>query len=159
LLVVAALLILPASAVGIEGLHARYAASLHAQLALAQVRAQANQATRSIGRTIVMILLDLVVICLIGGLHGHGGMVTSNATGSNIFLLTRVLSLAALPSGVGLAVAPTIAHVDVPLLLAVTLLVTVLFRQVTLDRRTGMALLVLYVAYIVYAPVRGGVSA
>src|SRR5437763_2961420 len=43
LLVVAALLILLASAVGIEVLDARLAASLHAELALAQVRAQTNR--------------------------------------------------------------------------------------------------------------------
>jgi hypothetical protein len=42
----------------------------------------------------------------------------------------------------------------VPLLLAVTLLVTVLFRPAKLYPRTGMALLALYVAYIVYALVR-----
>ena len=43
LLVVAALLILLASAVGIEVLDARLAASLHAELTLAQVRAQTNR--------------------------------------------------------------------------------------------------------------------
>jgi hypothetical protein len=43
LLVVAALLILLASAVGIELLDARLAASLHAELTLAQVRAQTNR--------------------------------------------------------------------------------------------------------------------
>src|SRR5947209_6558811 len=43
LLVGAALLILLASAVAIEVLHARYTASLHAELTLAQVRAEANQ--------------------------------------------------------------------------------------------------------------------
>jgi Ca2+/Na+ antiporter len=51
-------------------------------------------------------------ISLIGGLHGHVGVVTSNATGSNIFLLTLVLSLAALLSGAGLAVAPTVAYME-----------------------------------------------
>jgi len=68
-----------------------------------------------------------------------------------------VLGLAALSGGHGLAVAPTVAHVDVPLLLAATLLVTLLFRQPSLHRRTGVALLILYVAYIVYALARGAV--
>jgi hypothetical protein len=49
-----------------------------------------------------MIVLDLVVIRLIGGLHGHGGVVTSNATSSNNFLLTLVLGLAALSGPAGL---------------------------------------------------------
>jgi len=113
----------------------------------------------AIGATVVSIGTTLPdkAISLIGGLRGQGGVVTANATGSNIFLLTLVLGLAALSSGAGLAVAPTVAHVDVPLLLAATLLVTLLFRQPSLHRRTGVALLILYVAYIVYALVRGAV--
>jgi len=113
----------------------------------------------AIGATVVAIATTLPdkAISLIGGLRGQGGVVTANATGSNIFLLTLVLGLAALPGGTGLVVAPTVAHVDVPLLLAVTLLVTLLFRQPSLHRWTGVALLILYVAYIVYALVRGAV--
>jgi len=113
----------------------------------------------AIGATVVSIGTTLPdkAISLIGGLRGQGGVVTANATGSNIFLLTLVLGLAALPGGHGLAVAPTVAHVDVPLLLGTTLLVTLLFRQPSLHRRTGVALLILYVAYIVYALVRGTV--
>jgi cation:H+ antiporter len=53
-------------------------------------------------------------ISLIGGLRGQGGVVTANATGSNIFLLTLVLGLGALSSGSGLSVAPAILRVDVP---------------------------------------------
>ena len=84
----------------------------------------------AIGATVVSIGTTLPdkAISLIGGLRGQGGVVTANATGSNIFLLTLVLGLAALSGGAGLAVAPTVAHVDVPLLLAATLLVTLLFR-------------------------------
>ncbi len=113
----------------------------------------------AIGATVVSIGTTLPdkAISLIGGLRGQGGVVTANATGSNIFLLTLVLGLAALSGGAGLAVAPTVAHVDVPLLLAATLLVTLLFRQPSLHRRTGVALLILYVAYIVYTLVRGAV--
>jgi len=113
----------------------------------------------AIGATVVASATTLPdkAISLIGGLRGQGGVVTANATGSNIFLLTLVLGLAALPGGTGLVVAPTVAHVDVPLLLAVTLLVTLLFRQPSLHRWTGVALLILYVAYIVYALVRGAV--
>ncbi len=113
----------------------------------------------AIGATVVSIGTTLPdkAISLIGGLRGQGGVVTANATGSNIFLLTLVLGLAALAGVHGLAVAPTVAHVDVPLLLAATLLVTLLFRRPSLHRRTGVALLILYVAYIVYALVRGAV--
>jgi len=68
----------------------------------------------AIGATVVSIGTTLPdkAISLIGGLRGQGGVVTANATGSNIFLLTLVLGLAALSGGRGLAVAPTVAHVD-----------------------------------------------
>src|SRR5439155_12000409 len=84
----------------------------------------------AIGATVVAIGTTLPdkAISLIGGLRGQGGVVTANATGSNIFLLSLVLGLAALPGGAGLAVPPTVAHVDMPLLLAVTVLITLLFR-------------------------------
>jgi Ca2+/Na+ antiporter len=45
--------------------------------------------------------------------------------------------------------------VDVPLLLAMTLLITLLFRRPSLHRRIGVGLLILYVAYVVYALVQG----
>ena len=89
-----------------------------------------------------------------GGRRGQGGIVTANATGSNIFFLTLVLGLAALFSGSGLHVPHNVARIDTPLLLAATLLVTGLFFRPSLHWRTGTYLLVLYVAYIVYALVR-----
>jgi cation:H+ antiporter len=111
----------------------------------------------AIGATVVAIGTTLPdkAISLIGGWRGQGGVVTANATGSNIFLLSLVLGLAALPGGAGLAVPPTVAHVDVPLLLAMTLLITLLFRRPSLHRRAGVGLLILYVAYVVYALVQG----
>jgi len=118
-----------------------------------------NLSEYAIGATVIAIGTTLPdkAISLIGGLRGQGGVVTANATGSNIFLLTLVLGVAALPGGAGLAVAPTVAHVDMPLLLAATLLVALLFQQPSLHRRTGVALLFLYVAYVVYALLRGAV--
>ena len=111
----------------------------------------------AVGATVVAIGTTLPdkAISLIGGLRGQGGVVTANATGSNIFLLSLVLGLAALPGGAGLAVPPSVAHVDVPLLLAMTLLITLLFRRPSLHRRIGAVLLILYVAYVVYALVQG----
>jgi cation:H+ antiporter len=111
----------------------------------------------AIGATVVAIGTTLPdkAISLIGGWRGQGGVVTANVTGSNIFLLSLVLGLAALPGGAGLAVPPAVAHVDVPLLLAMTLLITLLFRRPSLHRRIGAVLLILYVAYVVYALVQG----
>lgn len=123
------------------------------------IAARVGLSEYAIGATVVAIGTTLPdkAISLIGGLRGQGGVVTANATGSNIFLLTLVLGLAALPGGAGLAVPPTVAHVDAPLLLAATGLVALLFQRASLHRRTGIALLVLYVAYVVYALARRAV--
>jgi Ca2+/Na+ antiporter len=45
--------------------------------------------------------------------------------------------------------------VAVPLLLAMTVLITLLFRRPSLHRRIGVVLLILYAAYLVYALVQG----
>jgi Ca2+/Na+ antiporter len=112
----------------------------------------------AIGATVVAVGTTLPdkAISLVAGRRGQGGVVTANATGSNIFLLTLVLGLAALSSGSGLSLAPSIARVDVPLLVAVSLLITALFWRPALGRGTAAILLTLYVAYLGYALARGG---
>lgn len=112
----------------------------------------------AIGATVVAIGTTLPdkAISLVGGWRGQGGVVTANATGSNIFVLTLVLGLAALASGSGLAVAQGVVRVDLPLLVAASVLVVLLFSRPSLHRGTGSLLLVLYVAYLVYALARGG---
>ncbi len=110
-----------------------------------------------IGATVVAVGTTLPdkAISLIGGLRGQGGIVTANATGSNIFLLTLVLGLAALTSGSGLSVAPSVSRVDTPILLAVSVLIVLLFQKRTLHRRSGLALLAIYIGYIAYQLVSG----
>jgi cation:H+ antiporter len=112
----------------------------------------------AIGATVVAVGTTLPdkAISFVAGRRGHGGVVTANATGSNIFVLTLVLGLAALLSGSGISLAPDIASVDVPLLVAASLLVVGLFRLPALGRRTAIVLLTLYVAYVVSALIRGG---
>jgi K+-dependent Na+/Ca+ exchanger-like protein len=111
----------------------------------------------AIGATVVAVGTTLPdkAISLIAGRRGQGGVVLANATGSNIFILTLVLGLAALFSGSGLAIAPAVAGVDVPLLVAVSALVVLLVQRPALGRGAGFGLLALYVAYIVFALVRG----
>lgn len=82
-------------------------------------------------------------------------MVTANATGSNIFVLTLVLGLASVSSTAGLSVNSTISRVDIPILLSVSLIVVLLFTRRALHRRAGLGLLALYVGYLVYALLRG----
>jgi K+-dependent Na+/Ca+ exchanger-like protein len=112
----------------------------------------------AIGATIVAVGTTLPdkAISFVAGRRGQGGVVTANATGSNIFVLTLVLGLAALFSGSGLRIAADVARVDVPLIVAASALVVLLFQRPALGRGTGLMLLILYVAYIVYALIRGG---
>lgn len=83
----------------------------------------------AIGATVVAIGTTLPdkAISLVGGIRGQGGVVTANALGSNIFLLTLVRGLAALTSGSGLPVSHGVTTVDIPLLLAASLAVVLLF--------------------------------
>ena len=111
----------------------------------------------AIGATIVAVGTTLPdkAISWKGGRLGHGGVVTANAAGSNIFVLPLSLGVAALTAPPVLTVAPAILRVDLPLLLLATLLVALLFRRPSLHRGTGALLLTLYAAYLAFALVRG----
>lgn len=127
-------------------------------LGAVEIAQRAGLSDYAIGATVVAVATTLPdkAISFVGGRRGQGGVVTANAVGSNVFVLTLVLGLAALSSGAGLAVAPAVARVDVPLLVAASLLIVLLFRRPSLHRGAGLGLLALYVAYIAYALVRGG---
>ena len=111
----------------------------------------------AIGATIVAIGTTLPdkAISLVAGRAGQGGVVTSNALGSNIFLLTLVLGVAALASAPGLQVPTVVRQVDLPLLLAVSAIVALLLRRSRLHWRVGLALLAAYGAYLAFALIRG----
>jgi cation:H+ antiporter len=112
----------------------------------------------AIGATVVAVATTLPdkAISLIAGSRGQSGVVTANALGSNIFLLTLVLGLGALATSSGLVVPESIIRIDMPLLLAASaVVVVVLFLRARLHRGTGAVLLVGYVAYIVFALIRG----
>ena len=111
----------------------------------------------AIGATVVAIGTTLPdkAISLVGGRTGESGVVTANVLGSNIFLLTLVLGVAALANGSDLAVDRTVREVDLPLLLGTSVIVVLLFRRASLHWRTGLVLLGAYVAYLVFAFIRG----
>jgi K+-dependent Na+/Ca+ exchanger-like protein len=111
----------------------------------------------AIGATVVAVGTTLPdkAISFVAGRRGNSGVVTANATGSNIFVLTLVLGLAALFSGSGITFEPDVTRVDIALLVAASLLVAGLFRLPALGRGTGIALLTLYAAYLAYALMRG----
>ena len=112
----------------------------------------------AIGATVVAVGTTLPdkAISFIGGRRGQSGIVTANATGSNIFVLTLVLGLAALFSGSGLAVDRAVVQVDLPLLLLASGVIVVLFNRASIHWRSGVVLVTFYVGYVVYALVRGG---
>jgi K+-dependent Na+/Ca+ exchanger-like protein len=102
-----------------------------------------------IGLTIVAVGTTLPdkAISLAGGLKARGGIVVANAVGSNIFVLTLVL-------GVSAIAAPVVADTqtlrfDVPVMFACALLLCLLVFRGRLHWRTGIALLTLYVGYLV----------
>ena len=103
-----------------------------------------------IGLTIVAIGTTLPdkAISLAGGLKGQGGIVAANAVGSNIFLLTLTLGLAALAAPV--VAAPETLRFDVPVMLGSALLLCLLLFRPRLHWRTGLCLLLLYAAYLAY---------
>jgi K+-dependent Na+/Ca+ exchanger-like protein len=111
----------------------------------------------AIGATVVAVGTTLPdkAISFISGRRGQSGVVTANATGSNIFVLTLILGLAALFSPSGLTIPAGVARVDVPLLVAASALVVLLFRRPSLHRGAGVVLLTLYIAYIAFALLRG----
>lgn len=126
-------------------------------LGAVHVAHQAGLSEYAIGATVVAIGTTLPdkAISLVGGIRGQGGVVTANALGSNVFLLTLVLGLAALSTSSGVAVAHSVTRVDLPLLLAASVLVVGLFYRSSLHWRTGGALLALYAGYVTFALVRG----
>lgn len=123
-----------------------------------RIAGQVGLSDYAIGATVVAVGTTLPdkAISFVGGRRGAGGIVTANATGSNIFVLTLVLGLAAIASGSGLSVPRSVARVDVPLLLAASVLIVGLFTRRSLHRKAGGFLLALYVAYIALALIRGG---
>jgi cation:H+ antiporter len=101
-----------------------------------------------IGLTIVAIGTTLPdkAISLMGGLKQQGGLVAANAVGSNIFLLTLVLGLAAFAAPV--AASGKTLWFDVPAMLGSAALLCLLLFRKQLHWRVGLFLLLLYVGYL-----------
>ncbi|HEY7127962.1 MAG TPA: hypothetical protein VH540_28800 [Ktedonobacterales bacterium] len=101
-----------------------------------------------IGLTIVAIGTTLPdkAISLMGGLKQQGGLVAANAVGSNIFLLTLVLGLAAFAGP--LAASGKTLSFDVPAMLASAALLCLLLFRRQLHWRIGLFLLLLYAGYL-----------
>lgn len=111
----------------------------------------------AIGATVVAVGTTLPdkAISLIAGQRGQGGIVTANATGSNVFLLTLVLGLSALAGGTNARALSAFSSTDVLILVAVSVTVVALFWRASLHWRTGLGLLAIYAGYLAYALLRG----
>jgi K+-dependent Na+/Ca+ exchanger-like protein len=103
-----------------------------------------------IGLTIVAIGTTLPdkAISLAGGLKQQSGIVVANAVGSNIFLLTLTLGLAAFAAPVT-ADAQTLRF-DVPVMIGCACLLWLLLLRQRLHWRVGLLLLLLYAGYLAY---------
>jgi cation:H+ antiporter len=103
-----------------------------------------------IGLTLVAVGTTLPdnVIAIAGALKGRSGIVTANAIGSNICNLLLPLGIAALVRPLPVD-AVTLAF-DLPVLVGVTALVTLLFIRPRLGRGAGALLLSLYALYLSY---------
>ncbi len=103
-----------------------------------------------IGLTIVAIGTTLPdkAISLAGGLKQQGGLVVANTVGSNIFLLTLTLGLAAFAAPVA-ADAQTLRF-DLPVMIGSALLLWLLLLRQRLHWRVGLLLLLLYAGYLAY---------
>jgi len=110
-----------------------------------------------IGLTIVAIGTSLpeAATSITASIRGQRDIAIGNVVGSNIFNIFSVLGLSALvaPQGLGLAVAPELMRVDLPVMVGITLLCLPLFHTGNLLARWEGALLfglyVLYVSWLV----------
>ncbi len=103
-----------------------------------------------IGLTVVAIGTTLPdkAISLASGLKQQGGLVVANAVGSNIFLLTLTVGLAAFAAPV-MTDAQTLRF-DVPVMIGSALLLWLLLLRQRLRWRVGLLLLLLYAGYLAY---------
>lgn len=106
-----------------------------------------------IGLTIVAAGTSLpeVMTSVVATLRGERDIAIGNVVGSNIFNVLCVLGLSGLTAPIPLVAGEQVAHVDVPVMLAVAALcVPLFFVGASLRRLEGVLFLVLYAAYVWY---------
>lgn len=89
-----------------------------------------------------------LVVSVGGSLQGHGDIAVGNVVGSNIFNVAVILGLAAIISPLRIQLA--IIRIDVPIMIAVTLLAAWLILFAAIPRGGGLFLLMLLIAYTVF---------
>ncbi|MEQ8389836.1 MAG: hypothetical protein RIB30_02505 [Thalassospira sp.] len=101
-----------------------------------------------IGLTIVAVGTSLpeLATSLIAALRKQSEIAIGNIVGSNIFNILGILGLTAIVTPV--PVAQRFVTFDLPVMIAVTLVLTVLLRRAEIGRVTGGVMLVAYGAYV-----------
>ncbi|GAA1808578.1 calcium/sodium antiporter [Nesterenkonia flava] len=106
-----------------------------------------------IGLTIVAIGTSLpeLATSVIAAIRGERDMAVGNLVGSNIFNIGAVLGLTAIVSPVGVRVDPAAVNFDLPIMIAVALvLLPLAFTGQIIARWEGFLLVVMYLAYVIY---------
>ena len=106
-----------------------------------------------VGLTIVAAGTSLpeVATSVVASLRGERDIAVGNVVGSNIFNILGILGLSALVSSDGLAVAPSLASFDTPVMVAVALAcLPIFFTGHLISRAEGGLFLGYYVAYTLY---------
>lgn len=113
-----------------------------------------------IGLTIVAAGTSLpeVVTSVVATLRGQRDIAVGNVVGSNIFNMLCVLGLSGLVSPTPLLAGKQLAYVDIPVMVAVSLLcLPLFFSGAKLDRKEGALFLIIYAGYLGYL-ISGAIS-
>ncbi|GAA1073192.1 calcium/sodium antiporter [Nocardiopsis exhalans] len=110
-----------------------------------------------IGLTVVAIGTSLpeLVTCVVAVRRGERDMAVGNIVGSNVFNIGAVLGITAMVSPGGIAVAPAALRFDLPIMVAVALvLLPIAVTKLGVARWEGALLVGFYAAYITYLVVQ-----
>jgi cation:H+ antiporter len=106
-----------------------------------------------VGLTVVAVATSMpeVVTSVIAGLRGQRDIAIGNVVGSNIFNIMAVLGVSGLVSAHGINVSPGAVAMDLPVMLAVSVLcLPILFSRFVISRWEGLLFLTYYLAYTAY---------
>jgi len=106
-----------------------------------------------IGLTIVAAGTSLpeVAASVVAALKGERDIAVGNIVGSNLFNILAVLGLSSLVSPAGLAVAPSLLALDMPVMIAVAIACLPIFlSDYRIERWEGALFLAYYVFYVTY---------
>ena len=105
----------------------------------------------TVGITVVAFGTSLpeIVTCVLAAVRGHRELAVGNVVGSNLFNILCVLGITSSTVPGGLPLSPTVAAFDLPLMVAITVLVyAVCVTGNRVVRGEGLLLLAIFVSYV-----------